>query len=194
MSDEPPHPRQRPRPKGVDRGFPGPGEGADPVWLLLGDLPRGQGPYLTQVLGLAAYAWQLRAHGHPDELRRAAELVESHGWGRAGRAISERLRVSASMAANALAQLERHGIEYDRETRMFRLPAAGGRGPGPRLMTALVGAAWEELGGRRLPAWYAGDVLGAIRTRLASFLDAEELTDTRLKRRLQAYIEGAMAL
>jgi len=127
----------------------------------------------------------------PEELEQAADtlagLIE-RGAGSDDLADTvEWLRALAMLARTCMETIKRDGLRWDPDRRAVVGPRGGGRGA-PRTSHVLaVVAAWERLGGRTLDAWYSADTLAAIRERLTGLVPAAELTDEKIKRRIQRY-------
>lgn len=134
---------------------------------------------IPREMTLASCAAILRRTGHPrhlDELveRGAPELMREGG---------DRLEELADTAFGALRHLEQNGVAFDFERNVATVPN-GKPGRNPQIMVEAVGAALEQTVGR-----YATDreTLATIRDRLEGLLAPEELTDEKIKSRLQQY-------
>lgn len=174
------------RPK---RGDPGWDPSTDVVWQLIGDPP---GSTTGRYLGLAAEARLLREIGHPDPLLEAAAVLDgitSTGDPSIPQA-AERLRALANLSALCLQTIKEVGLVFDPDTREVKIPRDG-RGPREKLVTILTKAAWDELERTSKDPWLDAGTFEAVRARLADLLPADELTDARIKARLQRTINAS---
>lgn len=150
-------------------------------WGLIGDSPSRPG---ARWPGLAARVKVLREYGDPEALERAGEALEATSDPLLQKT-AEYVRGRALDARHALNLIESVGYEFDFERRVLTIPT-GEPGRRPHLASEAVGAAFEELGGR---AGYDRETLAAIRKRLSDLFASEELTDAKIKRRLQGYLK-----
>ena len=149
------------------------------------------------LVNLAGIAF-LRAMGHPDDLERLADTLETMArredesmvGGCMMKAqvadVCSWLRSSAGLARPVLEALEAWGVCFDPEKREFTIPT-GTPGRPRKVETELVLAVAQEYTGAGYRDPYGGDRLQAIREYLTWILPSEALTDERLVSILQRH-------
>jgi hypothetical protein len=154
-------------------------------WGLIGDPPDREG---SRWPGIAAAAKTLKEFGHPDELDRKADRLESSP-DELERASALRVRGNAQETKHALGLVRAVGYSFDFDKGVLKFPASGpGRCRG--LAREAVAAAFEELGGKDRDQWYDRETLAEIRSRLSEYFPPEELTDALIKMRLQRHLSS----
>lgn len=144
-------------------------------------------------VGAGFCAEQLRRIGDPEILERAADQLMDSGLHPAQiEKPIEVLRRTASFARAALRTIEELGGTWDFETGSASFPAPR-RGRRHDLLVSLVGLAFNEL----YPGTWKGRMdpqkLEKLRSRLFLLLPSEELTDEKLKTRLETYHDRGSA-
>lgn len=131
----------------------------------------------------------LKRTGRPDRLETLVEDLRSRGGLELLGDGADTLHWLAGTARTAFDYLQAHGATFDFERDEAVFPD-GKVGDHPHATTYMVGAAWEEM---EVGVSYSKETTTTIRERLEGQLPSEELTHTKIKRRLQRYIKERSA-
>lgn len=141
---------------------------------------------IPREMTLASCAAILRRTGPPERLENlVADLRDRGGLELMSGDGGESLEELARTAWTALRHLEENGVEWDPEREVATVPN-GRAGRNPKLVVDEVGAAREQVPG---DGYTDRETLAAIRERLEGLLPPEELTDAKIKRRVQVFYE-----
>ncbi|MEJ2320139.1 MAG: hypothetical protein P8Y21_12470 [Gemmatimonadales bacterium] len=153
---------------------------------LIGDAPERGAPRWT---GLIARMKILCDYGHPEPLERVAAAMDTSS-DPAFRSMADVIHLRAMEGRHALQVIEAGGFEFDFETGKIKLTQDRRRDG----MVDMVFYAFEEIGGRDLDHPYDREVLALIRDRLSEYIDEGELTDDKIKSRLQQALRRSSPL